>query len=326
MAGSSRRVIRLAQWLLALAVVGLAVRELARQWEAVTRQLAVIEPRWERIALSGVIVLATYFVLIQAWRLALRLWSASLGLGTAARIWFISNLGKYVPGKVWQIAAMGVMAQREHVPAAAAIGSSLLVNLVNVIAGFAVILITGARDIASAVASQGGASVAAVQATIVVVAVAGTVVILLAPAAVPGLAAVATRLTGRAVTLPTVPVRAVWLTVLATGAAWILYGVAFALFATGVSRDAAGSVLGYVAVYTGSYLAGYLALVVPGGLGVREAILVLAMPRLGLATAADAAVIAVTSRLWLTVLEIAPALVFLARRRPGSTPLEPLER
>ena len=54
----------------------------------------------------------------------------------------------------------------------------------------------------------------------------------------------------------------------------------------------------------------------PGGVGVREAVLVLAMPRFQLASVADAAVIAVASRLWLTVLEIVPGVLLL--RRPGA--------
>jgi hypothetical protein len=44
-------------------------------------------------------------------------------------------------------------------------------------------------------------------------------------------------------------------------------------------------------------------------------VLVLAMPRFNLASAADAAVIAITSRLWLTVLEILPGLLLLRRRK-----------
>ena len=40
------------------------------------------------------------------------------------------------------------------------------------------------------------------------------------------------------------------------------------------------------------------------------------MPKFGLASAADAAVIAITSRLWLTILEILPGLLMF---RSGST-------
>ena len=90
--------------------------------------------------------------------------------------------------------------------------------------------------------------------------------------------------------------------------------LAFSLFAHGVSPRATGNALSYIAVYTGSYLAGYLALFAPGGVGVSEAVLVLAMPRFGLASAADAAIIAITSRLWLTILEILPGLLLFRRR------------
>jgi hypothetical protein len=98
----------------------------------------------------------------------------------------------------------------------------------------------------------------------------------------------------------------------------LLYGVAFWLFARGITPRATGNASSYIAVYTGSYLAGYLALFAPGGVGVREAVLVIAMPKFDLASAPDAAVIAITSRLWLTILEILPGLL-LFRSRSADT-------
>jgi glycosyltransferase 2 family protein len=139
--------------------------------------------------------------------------------------------------------------------------------------------------------------------------------LLLAPVAVPRLATLAGRVSGSQIPIPRVPARAIWVAAASTAASWLLYGIAFALFAHGVSPRATGNASSYIAVYTGSYLAGYLALFAPGGVGVREAVLVLAMPRFGLASAADAAVIAITSRLWLTILEILPGLLLLQRRR-----------
>jgi hypothetical protein len=304
-----------AQWLIAAAVIGFAAREVARQWDDVAPALVSLRPGWAGVAASGAIVLATYLLLIQAWRVTLRVWSEPLPFAAAARIWFVSNLGKYVPGKVWQIAAMAAMAQKAGVSPATAVGSSLVVNLVSIITGFAVIAGTSAGAIAAAVgASDAGIDERAVETAVIGVAVAGGAALLLAPVAVPRLALLAGRVTGRAIAIPKIPPRALWITAAATAAAWLLYGGAFALFAHAMSPRATGNAFSYVAVYTGSYLAGYLALFAPGGVGVREAMLVLAMPRLGLATAADAAVIAVTSRLWLTVLEIVPGLVLLRHR------------
>jgi hypothetical protein len=311
-----RRITLLAQWLIAAVVIGFAGRELAHQWKDVAPALKGLRADWGRVLGSGAIVLSTYLILVEAWRATLRVWSESLPFGTAARIWFVSNLGKYVPGKVWQIAAMGAMAQKAGVSAAAAVGSSLIVNLVSIVAGFAVIAVTAAGKVGTAVgvgaSSDGGRSA---ELAVIAIAIAGGAALLLAPVAVPRLATLAGRVTGRSIPIPRVPPRAIWVAAASTTASWLLYGIAFALFAHGVSPRATGNASSYIAVYTGSYLAGYLALFAPGGVGVREAILVLAMPRFGLASAPDAAVIAITSRLWLTILEILPGLLLLQRRR-----------
>jgi len=304
------RVARIAQWLVAAVVIGFAARELTRQWSEVAPALRDIRFNWLDILSSGVLVVATYLILIEAWRATLRVWNESLPYATATRIWFVSNLGKYVPGKVWQIAAMGAMAQRSGVSAAAAIGSSLIVNLVSIIAGFAVIAVTAAGRVGAVVSTTSSRST---EIAVIAIATAGGFALLLAPAAVPRLVKLAARVSGRTIAIPQVPARAIWVALASTLTSWLLYGFAFSLFAHGVSPSATGNAVSYVAVYTGSYLAGYLALFAPGGVGVREAVLVLAMPRFGLASAADAAVIAITSRLWLTILEILPGVLLFRR-------------
>jgi uncharacterized membrane protein YbhN (UPF0104 family) len=108
-----------------------------------------------------------------------------------------------------------------------------------------------------------------------------------------------------------VPARAVWWSVAGCAIAWLLYGVAFRWFVVGVLGGASGPTLAYVVAYTGSYLLGYLAIFVPGGLGVRELALTATLPALGLATAPEAVLVSVASRLWLTVLELLPGVAYL---------------
>jgi len=123
------------------------------------------------------------------------------------------------------------------------------------------------------------------------------------------------RVLRREVAVPALGWRPLGVAVAVNVASWLLYGAAFRLLATAFfpPADSAGDWLPYVAVFTGSYLAGYLALLVPGGLVVREGAMIAGLTGLGLATAPQATVLAVASRLWLTVLEIAPGLLFLAR-------------
>lgn len=235
----------------------------------------------------------------------LRGWRAELPFLEATRIWFISNLGRYLPGKVWQIAALAVMARERGVSPVAATGASLLVNLTNVLSGFVVVLLAGAPLIA--LSSTHGVAYAVI---ITMVLTAG---LLLLPVGLPLLARLAGRLTNRVIDLPAIPARNIWVAASGTAVAWVLYGLAFQLLVMGTLSNAAGNSTAYIAVFTSSYLVGYLALIAPGGIGVRETMLVAGMSALGLATEPQAWLVALVSRLWLTVLEVLPGVLFIAR-------------
>ncbi len=261
---------------------------------------------------SGAVFLAAHAVLVESWRLVLASWDARLPFWTAARIWSVSNLGRYVPGKVWQIGAMGAMARSANVSPIAASGSAILGTLVNVLAGFVIVLVSGRALLERQYAGASGPSQ-----IIVVVALA---VLLGAPWIVPRLAPFAARVLRRPVTT-TLPVSAVVYSLTGNCIAWLLYGFAFQLFANGMLGRSAGSYSLYLAAYTISYLAGYLAFIVPAGAGVRELSLIALLEFAALATPTEAALLALTSRVWLTILEVTPAVLFwtLAVRRPPTS-------
>jgi hypothetical protein len=97
--------------------------------------------------------------------------------------------------------------------------------------------------------------------------------------------------------------------------AWLLYGYAFKLFVGGMLREATGEYSEYLAAYTFSYVAGYVALFAPAGAGVREGFMLVALKYAGLATAPQAALVTITSRVWLTILEVTPGFLFWAHHR-----------
>ncbi|CAN5118562.1 lysylphosphatidylglycerol synthase transmembrane domain-containing protein [soil metagenome] len=279
-----------------------AARSLAGQWTEVGAALRSVSPLWGYIATASVLVLFTYALLIESWRRLLSAWSARLSWPQAARIWLASNLGKYVPGKIWSILAMGALAKEKGASALAAGGSSVVMQVVSVITGLAVAAAFGAS-------SQGVTWLAVAAVGLMLAAIAA------APHLLPRAFALISTVTGRPLSAPPVPVRAVWLATAATAISWLIAGFAFRMFAEalGVAR---GSTSAYISVYAASYVAGFLALFAPGGLGVREGALIATMQRAGLATPVEAAAIAVASRIWLTVLEVIPGLVALAV--PGS--------
>jgi len=258
---------------------------------------------------SVAVVLLIYALLVETWRRIVVNWDRTrtpthFGFWTAARIWSISNLGRYVPGKVWQIGAMATLAERAGVSPVAAVGSSILNVIVNISTGFLVALVAGWKSFDQL--SRGYTTIGVVLLVIVL----GSVLLL--PIALPILLDIARRMTGKDLAMGTVPHRAVYLAIAGNVAAWLLYGAAFQLFVRGVTGQAAGSFANYVTAWALPYIFGYRAFVLPGGIGVREGALALALGVLQLATPQTGLIIAATSRLWLTVTELLPGLTFLA--------------
>jgi hypothetical protein len=288
-----------AQVALGLAIVWFAVERLRGQWGDVAATAAGLEPRWSVILASCAVVLATYAVLIQTWRVVVGGWGEPLGYVDAARIWTVSNLGRYVPGKIWQLGAMAYLAQQRGVSGVVAAGSALVVTVINLIAGFVVAAVTGADLL----------GFSAVGLVLIAVAAAG---VLFAPAVIPALVRLAAQALRREMSpIPRLPAHIVWFAVVASGVAWVMYGVAFRLLALGVLGTAPGATSLYVAVFTGSYVLGFVVLLAPAGLGVREVSMGAALANAGFAVS-SATVLVIVSRLWLTVLELVPALAFLA--------------
>ncbi|MEO5903269.1 MAG: lysylphosphatidylglycerol synthase domain-containing protein [Gemmatimonadaceae bacterium] len=292
-----------AQWLFAAVIVWSAVRALNGQWRLAADRLAALDIGWAWIGAATLTVLLTYALLIETWRRVILAAGETLSFKTAARIWFISNLGKYVPGKVWSIAAMTVMARNESVSPMTAAGSSVLLQLVTIAAGIGVVLVAGSQAVDNRIL-----------AIAVLVVLIGFVAA--APRLLPAVARLATSLTGKDIKLPRIASKTVWAATLRAVISWVAYGVAFQFFVHGVVGSASGAVSSYIAVYAASYIIGFLALFAPGGAVVRESALVSGMVRLGLCGRADALAIAIASRLWLTVVELLPGLVFLAVRKP----------
>ena len=237
-----------------------------------------------------------------------------MALRGTARIWFISNLGRYVPGKVWQIGAMGALAQEAGVSSVAAVGSALVVNLVNLLAGCLVVAVAGSR----LVAGYGPALITA----LVVFCVMVNRVAVASPAARQ--ASRGPRHGTQHTEFPAIPPLAIIFAVAGCSLAWNLYGIAFHDLTVALFGGAAGRPSYYTAVFTLSYLAGYITLFAPGGIGVREATLVTLLAAAGLETGSRATALAIASRLWLTVIEAAPGLILLAIRRPKSPIRNPL--
>src|SRR5437016_7749704 len=127
------------QGLVTLAVVALVARSIGRNWSEFRSLHAVltIKPVW--IAGSALAVSASYAMHIESWRRILLGWGQRIAFGAAARTWSLANLGRYVPGKVWSVAGLVVLAQRAGVQMAPAAASAFVIQAVSLGSGVAVV-------------------------------------------------------------------------------------------------------------------------------------------------------------------------------------------
>ena len=299
MAATRRNLFKVAQWVFAAAVLFFAGRSLATQWGKFESRLTHITFGWESIGAATALVLITYAVLIEGWRRVLVAWDSNLPFRDAARIWFLSNLGKYVPGNIWSLTAMGVMARKRGLSALAAAGSSVIMQTVSLATGTAIVMVTSAKLLGKPILV--GATVAGL-----------AVALFLAPRYLPPLATWIGNIIGRAIAPPSIPAASIWTAAVASGLSWLLYGIAFQFFVRGLLGHATGELSSYIAVYTAAYILGFISPIAPAGLGVRELTLAAFMTQLGLANEADAALVAIAARLWLTIVELVPSGLYIA--------------
>ncbi|HEX9727678.1 MAG TPA: hypothetical protein VGA37_04180 [Gemmatimonadales bacterium] len=279
-------------WMLQV-VLGVAIavfvwRAIARNWEAFRGLEFDFALRPSMIALSALAVLGTYAMLIEAWRRVLGGWDQRLAFGAAARIWTLANLGRYLPGKVWSIAGLAVLAQRAGVTGWAAAGSAIAMQAVALGTGVAIVAAT----------APGAASPLwlAVGAVITIV----TIGALATPAAIRALGRFPGGDNLRPLALPSVVTAA-----LVTAASWVAYGAGFWLLARGLFGPTALTVPTAVGVFAAGYIIGLLSVFAPGGVGVREVVFIgLLAPALG---SGGAVALSIASRLLLTITELAAA-------------------
>jgi hypothetical protein len=213
-------------------------------------------------------------------------------------------MGKYLPGKVWALAGMVVMSERQGIPAWAATASAVVLQILSFGTGAVVVAVSG-LTLLPARTTPGTAMLGALAAASI-----GLTLLALWP---PFTRRVVSAVAPSAEIGRVPRARTVLGGVAANLVAWIGYGLSFWLFARGTLPAAPLTPGESIGAYTASYLAGVIAPFAPGGLGVREGVLVLALrDRTGLA---NALALAAVARLGMTLAEVMAAVPFLLRFR-----------
>lgn len=239
-------------------------------------------------------------------RIVVDLGGPRLSAAESVRIFMVGNLGRYVPGKVWQIAALAALARRRGVAAGTATAAAVLGQGTGLGAAMAI-------GLGAAWRFGEGESWRWLVPTLVL----GGIALGLAPPVFRGVSSLWFRLARtEAPTDLSSRDGAVWVGL--SLASWCIYAGAFWLLSTGLGFDLAP--IGAATAFAAAYVLGYLVVFAPAGLGVREGFLIAFLsPGLG---AGAATALAAAARVWTTVVEVVPAAAFWTRHltTDGATP------
>jgi len=245
------------------------------------------------LAASVGVIFLTYIIQIESWRRMLRGWDQRLSYPNAARAWTLANLGRYIPGKVWSVAGLVVLAEQAGVRRSAAAVSAFAMQAV--VLGTGVVLVAIATPHAASPVLLGAAVLASL-ALIGVLAWRRTAEWLgtLADSKTP---------------LPPLPLSAILLSSGLMLLSWATFGVSFWMLIRGLISTAGVPLPAAMGMFALGYVMGLVALIAPGGLGVRDLALVgFLTPLVG---SGGALAVSLASRVQLTITEAGAAGVGL---------------
>ncbi|MFT4123397.1 MAG: glycosyltransferase [Microbacteriaceae bacterium] len=259
-----KRVRAAAQIVIGVLALAFLVWALARNWGATITTLATMNGGL--VLLAAALVGVGLYLNMLSWRAVLAAMGVRLSRREAGSVFFTAQIGKYIPGGVWPILVSSRLGQAFGVTAAVSMTSMTVALLMSVTVGASFAL--GALLLVPVVIER----YAVVPILLVLL---GLVALL--PPVMNRMLALAFRLLRRGVTLP--PLDTGWLgrAALWSVTSWACLGGALSTLVAAAGVHAPGQLLAAVPAYALSWVVGFAAVLVPAGVGVREAVLALAL-------------------------------------------------
>ena len=294
---------RLVRWGFVAAAVALGTYVVADQWTQV--RAGLVRMGFLPIVGALVAVLIGLVATMQVWRILLAALGSPLPVHSAARVFFLGQLGKYVPGSIWPVVAQMELGTAHRVPRHRSASASVLTMLFCLLAGLLAALVTlpfapGASDWRW------------------VFLFAPVLLVCLLPQVLNRILDRLLRLARRPPLDQPLPGRAVVVALAWALASWALFGLQIWLLAIRLGAPDGRAALLSVGGFAFAWCVGFVIVFAPAGAGFREALLIATlspMLDLGRATA-----VTLVSRVLMTGGDLitagTAAALARARRRP----------
>lgn len=259
-----------------------------------------LTPRYDLLILA--LLLTTSAVLLGAvgWGFSLRALHQDIPWVSMISIHLGSNLAKYLPGYAWQLAGKAYLTSHGGVKPKVVASAMILEMSQLMLLGSGLSLVMLPQAMINTWLSQGYSDLTRVFCRIL-----GVLLLVITPILLTSIF----EKTSSRIGIPGVRRSAVLASSGAILIGWITFSLAYYLMGKALLDLMAGHFAGFVFTLTASFLIGLLIVIVPGSLGVRESLMVYFLSLIQIPSAM-AALIAVLSRLMVTLSEISSYLIY----------------
>lgn len=284
--GRRARVLTVVKWVAAVVALAFLVWSIARQWDDIARDFVRLDAGTIVLGVAATIVALVANML--SWRAMMSASGFRVRLAAASSIFFVGQLGKYIPGGVWSIAAQAELGRAhglQRTGSAVAALASMLVSMVTAaVVGIVAVLLASSTGFATFW-------------WLIPLIVVGLVC--LTPPVLGRLIAVAFRILRRPAQDTTLTWTGTVMSLVWSLVMWLAYGVqaTFVLRVFGADSPTLFPVA--VGAYAVAWLVGFVVVIAPAGIGPREGILVLLLGSVAGGSAPLA--LAVISRVFMTI-------------------------
>ena len=285
------RTISIVRIFVAVAVVVALVWGVARNWTEISQDL-------QRVSIGALLLsfvpaaLGTWLTMV-GWRVILADLGSPLHLAPAGGVFFVGQLGKYLPGSVWTVLVQADMASHLHVPRRRTGVTGLVTIGLSVLTG----LLVGLPALPLLLQRSAGSSGWLLLAV-------PLFVVLVWPALLNRLIAWGLGVIRREPLEETLSTRAILTTVGLYALAWVLFGVHILVLALAMGGGT-GVTLASLTGYALAGSLGMLAVILPAGLGARDGILAIVLASAMPLSAGTA--VALVSRFVVTLVDVLAA-------------------
>ncbi len=256
-----------------------------------------------QMGFSALLLIIAFGLMVGIWLFIMRRMGEHLTFTRGWRIWFISNLGRYIPGKFWQVATLIWLAGEEGISRRITGASVIIGHVLSILASLVMFIFLFSNE-------------AELLSPRLIIALIILVVLLLCmvyPKNLERLLNWGLRFFRKEAIEVRLTLKDIVYIFLLYLCGWMLYGIAFYYFVDSLVPVSYNRLLETASIFAVSYVLGFVVIIAPGGLGVREGIMALLLAQI--VPAYLAVGISVFARIWATAAE--GLCVLLAFTMPG---------